>query len=237
MNIKRHIALTAFNIVNKFEYPEIEQINDYQGTGERRYRTPKGDIVPSVTTVLGGTGDKTALDNWRKRIGDEQADREIKQAVVIGSRMHDHLEAIVLGNTRPGGPEPSYPYKLASDMADMITAKGLCNVDEVWGAEKALYYDDLWAGTADLIGLYKGEPAIIDFKNSKKIKPIAWVQDYFLQMTAYCMAHNFLFGTNIRQGVILMASRQMEFKEYHLTPDMYEEYQSKWLLRVHAWMN
>ena len=73
-----------------------------------------------------------------------------------------------------------------------------------------------YAGTTDMVGLYKGRPAIIDFKQTNKPKKREWIQDYLMQLAAYAQAHNHLFNTEIDQGVILMCSRELIFQRFEL---------------------
>ena len=110
--------------------------------------------------------------------------------------------------------------------------EGFTGVDEVWGTEIGLIAPGLYAGTTDSLGLHGGEEAIIDFKTSKKIKPAKWVQDYFLQCCAYAMAHNEMYGTNIRKGVILMVSRDVELKEYVIEGEEFDKYCGLWTARL-----
>lgn len=216
----------------KYDYPVLESIT--QPTGSREYLTPGGSL-PSVTTILSGVGDKTALLEWRKRIGDAEADLQVKQATNIGSIMHSYLEDHIAGNDRRSS--SNMIYKLARGMADTIIGRGLSQVDSVWGYEVNLYYPGLYAGTADLIGTYKGIPALMDYKNSKKIKKREWIENYFLQLVAYSMAHNKLFGTTIDYGVIFMASRDGDYKEFYLEGAEFKEYEEKWMEAVHKFHN
>lgn len=212
----------------KYDYPVLESIT--QPTGSREYITPTGGL-PSVTTILSQVGDKTALIEWRKRIGDAEADLQVKQATNIGSIMHSYLEDHIAGKERRSS--SNMIYKLARGMADTIIGRGLSQVDSVWGYEVNLYYPGLYAGTADLIGTYNGVPALMDYKNSKKIKKREWIESYFMQLVAYSLAHNELFGTTIDYGVIFMASRDGNYKEFYLEGAEFKEYEDKWLEAVH----
>jgi genome maintenance exonuclease 1 len=128
-------------------------------------------------------------------------------------------------------------------MAAEVILKGLCHVDEFWGTEVPLYYSGLYAGTTDLIGVWKGQPAILDFKQTNKPKKREWIEDYFLQLCAYAEAHNELHGTHINKGVILMCVKpevddmgnvisQPEYQEFVLEGAEFEQYRSQWWRRV-----
>lgn len=196
-------------INRKFIYPTLNQVTL---PTERYYETDDGDRLSSVTTILSSTSDKTFLKEWRERIGDEEADRQMKYASSLGTIFHEHLENYVQDIPRPFG--TSLIYKQADKMAEQVIQKGLPYVDEVWGIEEMLYYPKLYAGMCDLIGVYKGKPSIMDYKTTKKKKSIDKIENYFCQLCAYAMSHNFLFGTKIEQGVILMCSRNNEFQEF-----------------------
>ena len=84
---------------------------------------------------------------------------------------------------------------------------GLRGVDEIWGVETALHLEDFYAGRTDLVGVYEGKSSIIDYKTSKRFKKEEYVRDYKLQTAAYAVAHDYMFGTDIEQGVLLIGTR------------------------------
>ena len=214
------------NIVEKYDYPSLKR-DDSNKT--RLYKTPDGNF-PSVTTILDKTKDKTFLFEWRKRVGEEEANRISKEAAGLGTVFHKHLENYIDNEERPNG--SNFVYKLAKDMSDIVIEKGLSNVDEVWGSEIGLYYPGLYAGTTDLVGTHKGDPAIIDYKSTKSPKKEEWVEDYYLQCCAYAMAHNELFETTINKAVILMCSRNLQYQEFIIEGKKFEEYCEKWTERL-----
>ena len=212
----------------KIQYKKLERVTTAEG---RKYVGDDNIPVPSVTTVLDKTSDKTALIAWRKRVGDAEANRVSKESAGLGTKVHNALEQYILGE--------DYEIKgnnfvsiLARDMANLMINEGFTNVNEVWGTEIGLIAPGLYAGTTDCIGMHNGDEAIIDFKTSKKIKPTKWVQDYFLQCCAYAMAHNEMYGTNIKKGVILMVSRDVELKEYVIEGDEFDKYCDLWTQRL-----
>jgi CRISPR/Cas system-associated exonuclease Cas4 (RecB family) len=213
----------------KYDYPALRR--ETQKNGKRQYVGDSGKPVPSVTTVLSDTGDKTALINWRKRVGDEEANRISRESAGLGTKVHNAIEKYIL--------QEEYEIKgnnFISVMAESMTTEminnGLTKVDELWGVEVGLIAEGLYAGTSDAIGIYEGEEAIIDFKTSKKIKPRKWIEDYFMQGCAYALAHNEMMGTEIRKVVILMVDRESNFKEYTIKDEEFDAYCDKWSDRL-----
>ena len=121
---------------------------------------------------------------------------------------------------------------MAKDMSELMINEGFANIDEVWGTEIGLIAPGLYAGTTDCIGVHNGQDAIIDFKTSKKIKKEEWIEDYYLQCCAYALAHNEMYNTNIKKGVILMVSRDIKFKEYIIEGARFEMYCDLWTQRL-----
>ena len=100
------------------------------------------------------------------------------------------------------------------------------NVSEVWGSEVSLYYPELYAGTTDLVGLYKGEPAIMDFKQARRLKKKEWVEDYYLQLVAYAEAHNKQHDTQIKTGRIFICTQDNQYQTFDI--DNYDHWVGKW---------
>lgn len=219
-------------IVQKFDYKECSRTNI---NGKRHYCLPDGAKVPSVTTVLDKTKPeekKLALENWRRRVGYEQAQQITTEAASRGTRMHKWLENhIKLGDLGQPG---TNPYSQQShSMAKIIIEQGLeKSVSEYWGVEVPLYYSGLYAGTTDCIGVWNNKPAIIDFKQTNKPKKSEWIEDYYLQLAAYALAHNNTHGTDIRHGVILMCSSEFKFQLFEITDNDFKKYEQKWFDRV-----
>jgi genome maintenance exonuclease 1 len=187
----------------KFNYHKLSRTTE---EGKRLYSTPDGSRVPSVTTILDKTKPeekKAALNEWRKRVGVENAQKITTEAANRGTRMHTYLEHYVKeGELKDRG---SNPFGWASHaMAQTVIEDGLINVDEYWGVEVPLYFPKLYAGTTDCVGIHQKDQSILDFKQTNKPKKAEWIEDYYLQLTAYALAHNEVYGTNIRKGVVLM---------------------------------
>lgn len=219
-------------LLNKYNYTPIsrESID-----GKRHYCLPDGSKVPSVTTILDKTKpeeQRRALANWKKAVGEKRAQEITTEAAGRGTRMHKWLETYVKEGDM--GVPGSNPFsKQSHGMANIIVFEGLGkNVTEFWGVEVPVYYSGLYAGTTDCVGVWKGQPAILDFKQTNKPKKREWIEDYFLQLAAYALAHNSTHGTNINDGVILMCSANNEYQEFEITGSEFEMYTHRWLERV-----
>jgi genome maintenance exonuclease 1 len=120
-------------------------------------------------------------------------------------------------------------------MATQIKEKAMVDVDEIWGSEVPLYVPGIYAGTTDLVGQYKGNPCIMDFKQTNRPKKLEWVEDYFLQLTAYAIAHNEVHGTDIREGHVFMCSRAGEYQQFDIWPDEFDDWKEEWWKRVYTY--
>ena len=146
--------------------------------------------LPSVTTILSACQSnekKASLAAWKARMGDKAADEVRDTAAARGTAMHTYLEHYLDGT---GYKDLTPMGQQAEVMANKIIESGLGDLEELWGLETTLYYPDLYAGATDVVGVYGGQPAIIDFKQSNKPKRREWIMDYFEQLGAYAMAHN-----------------------------------------------
>jgi len=213
--------------------------------GKRLYATPDGSKVPSVTTILDKTKPKEkmeALMAWKRRVGEVKAQEIVTEAAGRGTRMHKFLEDYVkTGAIQPPGTNPY--SKQSHAMAQVVISQGLCNVNEIWGVEVPLYYPGLYAGTTDGCGLHLNDESIIDYKQTNKPKKEEWIEDYYLQLTAYALAHNEVHGTNIHKGVVLMCvspkmNEKLEmidvpvYQEFILKPQDFSYWEGKWWDRV-----
>ena len=218
-------------IVEKYKYDELKRTTTDK---QRLYTCPDGKAVPSVTTILDKTKpekNRIALENWRKAVGEQKAKAITTEAAHRGTRMHTYLENYVLGEELKE--TVSNPYAQQSlDMAKIVIKEGLKNVDEYWGTEVALYHPELYAGTTDLVGVHGGADAILDFKQSNKVKKREYVEDYFLQLCAYAEAHNKIHGTNIRKGVVLMCTKDFQYQEFIIEGEEFDKWRDKWWSRV-----
>jgi len=216
-------------LVNKYPYPILERVDLEIG---RHYLDSNQNPVPSVTTVLSGTSkSKDGLIQWRNRVGEEEAERIIKQSTDIGSAVHEAIENYLNGDSWDNF-EETHDQLLAQKKKKKFVNDGLKGITEIWGLEVGLLLDNLYAGTADCVGLYQDIPTLIDFKTAKKIKKREWIEDYFLQGCAYANAHNVMFGTNIEQIVILMVDRDAIFQEFIVRPTEFNFLTRKWKNRL-----
>ncbi len=228
-------------ITTRYNYTPLDRTTI---DGKRHYCLPDGSKVPSVTTILDRTKPaeaREALARWRKSVGEQRAQEITTEAANRGTRMHAYLEHYVLQTDMK--PLPSNPFAHPSwFMAAEVILNGLQHVDEFWGTEVPLYYSGLYAGTTDLIGTWKGRPAILDFKQSNKVKKREYITDYFLQLAAYAAAHNETHGTTIDTGVILMAVQpklladgsldRPEYLEFVVEADEFAHWNNEWMKRV-----
>lgn len=222
------------NIVSPYEYPVIERVTNEDGT--RFYTCPDtGAPLPSVTTVISSTSDKSFLVEWRARLGDAEADRQSNYGKNLGTLVHENIENHIMGLEPKTGNAPL--RILARKMAQRIIDECLPHVDEVWGIEKALYYPGLFAGTCDLIGQYKGVPSIMDHKNAKKLRSRDHITDYLHQLSAYSIAHNAKYGTDIQQGVIFMVDRELNCKTFIYDANEMKQGQEKFLDRFEDYLS
>jgi genome maintenance exonuclease 1 len=226
----------------KFEYQNLSRTSE---DGKRLYLTPDGKRVPSVTTILEKTKPeekKQALQEWRKRVGVEKAQQITTEAANRGTRMHTYLEHYVkTGELKECG---SNPHSFASHaMAQTIIEDGLKNVNEIWGVEIPLYFPQLYAGTTDGCGLHLNDESILDYKQTNKPKKQEWIEDYYLQLVAYALAHNEVYGTNIRKGVVLMCVKppldemlrpleRPNYQEFILKPEDFDYWADQWWRRL-----
>ena len=207
--------------VQKYPYGELSRVTKNH---KRHYETPDGRAVPSVTTVLSATKDMTHLNAWKKRVGAQEAQRIATESANIGTVMHRSLEKHVKGEDRKPG--SNLIQQKAWTMANVIIDNGLTDVSEVWGSEVSLHYPELYAGTTDLVGVYKGEPAIMDFKQARRLKKKEWVEDYYLQLVAYAEAHNKQYDTQIKTGRIFICTQNNEYQTFDI--DNYDHWVAQW---------
>jgi hypothetical protein len=216
-------------IRNKFVYPKLKRLDLPTG---RVYTLDGTDPVPSVTTILSSTKDKAHLDDWANRVGQDEAERIKNEAALVGTHMHSVVERLLLN--RPLETPRTWLQVRGYRMGYTLIEKFFPHVDEAWGTEIPLIYTGRYAGTSDFIGVYKGKPCIVDFKQANKMKKRAWIEDYFVQLAAYAVAHNHQHGTTINQGVILMVAQDGEVQEFVSVGREFDGYCDQWWRRVVA---
>ena len=222
-------------IVNKFNYPsstraKIEGLRHYSIDGSQKK-------LPSVTTVLGETQPKEkqeSLERWRQRVGLREAQKITRDAGIRGTAMHKYLEDLIRGerslDLTPLGVQ-------ATKMAEIIVERGLNDCSEIYGIEATLFYPNLYAGSVDLVAKHKDQVSIIDFKQTNKPKQREWIGDYMLQMAAYGMAHDVIYGTAIEKGVIMMCSKDLYYQEFVVEGEEFREAKHNFLRRLDDYYN
>ena len=216
-------------INKKFYYPtSTRKIID----GKRHYLVGE-EKLPSVTSILAACQSeekKQKLAEWRAREGEANAQRIMDNAASRGTLMHSVLEGHLLNrpvvDLTPEG-------QLATNMAKQIVDRGLTNkLQELWAAECVLFYPDMYAGACDGVGIYEDKEAIIDFKQTNKPKRKEWIEDYFLQLAGYAIAHNQIYQTNIQFGIILMCSKDLFYQEFRVEGEEFRHYANEWWKKV-----
>ena len=221
------MANLMINVVRRHRYEALTRQDSETG---RRYVNQHGEKLPSVTTILDKTKNKQALIDWANRVGHEQAEKIKNDAAAIGTAMHAYIESHI--KMRPLRPA-KYPWQFkAYRMGACLMEKYFPELNEAWGNEVMLYKRGLYAGTTDLVGVFRGVPSIVDFKQANQMKKREWIDDYFVQLTAYAAAHNEMYGTEIRQGVVLMAAQDGQLKDFVVCGREFDSYLDKWNARV-----
>jgi genome maintenance exonuclease 1 len=183
-----------FNHV-QLEFPKLKRIT--ADNGSRVYETPSGKAYPSVTTVT-GLLKKQAIIEWRKRVGEEEANKISSKAAGRGTRIHSLCEQYLLNK------------EIVPNMFDVEMWQNmkpvLHSIDNIYALEQPLYSDHLEvAGTVDCIGEYAGKMSVIDFKTSRRIKHRDDIHDYFMQCAAYAVAFEEMTKIPVPQLVVLIA--------------------------------
>ena len=219
----------------RFDYPTSTRslIND-----QRHYDVGTKEKLPSVTTILQATQSdekKAKLAEWRQNVGENKAESIKNEAAERGSIMHRIIEGYLLGQRHA---DFSDQGQLAGVMAETIIESGIRgHLDEIWGSEITVYYPGLYAGATDLVGVYEGRESIVDFKQSNKPKRKEWIEDYFVQLAAYAMAHNHIYGTKIQSGTILMCTKDNMFQRFDIKDKEFQRFSWEWLRRVDLFKN
>jgi len=199
--------------------------------GNRHYDV-SNEVLPSVTTIISLTQSeekKQSLEQWRKRVGEQEADNIKNTAAARGTLMHSFLEYYIRGEKLLDTTDEG---QVASGMGQVIIDQGLKDMEEVWGSEVTLFYPGLYAGSTDLCGVYGGRESIVDFKQTNKPKRREWIDDYFVQLGAYAMAHDVVHGTCVDQGVVLMCSKDGYFQKFTSNGKEFTSYKHKFLAKV-----
>ena len=220
-------------ITERYPYGDVKR----KTVNGKRHYEGEGKLLPSVTTIISATKaekDKEGLRAWRNRVGEETAEAVKNQAAAVGTAMHKFLECHIQGI---GYDDITNIGVIGKRMAKLIIECGLPSMDEYWGTEVPLFYPTFYGGTADCTGVWREQPAVIDFKQTNKPKKDEWIEDYFIQLAAYIMAHDALYKTKMQAGVILMASRGMNLQMFTINGQKLDDYKYKWLKRCEKYYN
>jgi hypothetical protein len=211
----------------KFKYIEGKQLTDHE-TGTRVYEVV-GTKLPSVTTILGATKDQEFLKKWKAKVGEAKAEEIKNLSSRRGTAMHKYLECYIESK---GYEDLTDIGVQAKPMAQKIIDIGLAPVDEWYGSEVTLYYPGLYAGSTDLVCRHNGMDTIIDFKQANKPKNKDWIEDYYLQIAAYCMAHDYVYDSQIQQGIIMVCTPDLYFQEFKFQDHELRQWKHKFLKRL-----
>lgn len=189
--------------------------------------------LPSVTTILNVTQDqakKEGLKRWRAKVGVKEAERITTEAANRGSSMHQYLEDFLHSKLNLDLLGHNSRERM---MAEEVIENGLRNqLTEIWGVESCLHFPNKYAGACDLVGIYNGQPTILDFKSSTNLKKEEWILDYYLQGAAYCLAHDEVYGTNINQVAILICTKDNLFQKFVVDGERLADYKKMFLDKV-----
>lgn len=180
----------------------------------RVYVDDEGNKYPSITTVL-SILNKEAILAWRKRVGEEEANKISTRAAVRGTKVHDMIERYVL-NEDPGEPDliSVSNFKEVKPIIDE-------NLSKVYATEKRMFSKHLGvAGTVDCVGVWNGKDSIIDWKTSAKWKKKEWISNYFMQCSAYAIMWEERTGRPITQLVVCIAG--------DMGPQIFVEHRDNW---------
>ena len=215
----------TIKLKKKYKYISGTQITDQ---GSRIYDI-NGTRLPSVTTILSATKNQQFLKDWKNKVGEQEAERIKNLSSKRGTSMHKFLESHIQGvgydDLTPIGCQ-------AKPMAQKIIEEGLLPVEEYYGSEVTLYYPGLYAGSTDLVCNHNGLDTIIDFKQANRPKRIEWIDDYFLQIAAYCMAHDYVYESNIQQGIIMVCTPDLYYQEFKFQAADLRSWKHKFLKRL-----
>ena len=210
---------------NKYNYVDATRVEEH---GSRTYDV-LGARLPSVTTILGKTKDQKFLKDWKAKVGEHEAERIKNVSSARGTAMHKFLEHYILGD---GYDDLTGLGQEAKAMAEKVIEIGLAPVEEYYGSEVTLHYPGLYAGSTDLVCVHNGVDTIVDFKQSNRPKKREWIEDYYLQIAAYAMAHDYVHGSTINKGVIMVCTPDLYYQEFVVEGAELRQYKHKFLKRL-----
>ncbi len=215
----------AIKLNEKYNYVDATRVEEH---GSRTYDI-LGARLPSVTTILGRTKNQQFLKDWKEKVGEQEAERIKNLSSRRGTSMHKFLESYVTG---VGYDDLTELGQKAKPMAEKIIEIGLAPVEEYYGSEVTLYYPGLYAGSTDLVCVHNGKDTIIDFKQANRPKKEEWIEDYYLQIAAYAMAHDYVHKSQIEQGIIMVCTPDLYYQEFKVNGAELRQWKHKFLKRL-----
>tara|TARA_R100001530_G_scaffold15324_2_gene13704 strand:- start:897 stop:1571 length:675 start_codon:yes stop_codon:yes gene_type:complete len=215
---------------NKYIYVRGSRHTDH---GSRVYDIA-GEQLPSVTTILSRTKDQRKLNEWKAKVGEQRAEEIKNLSSRRGTAMHKFIEAYLL---QKGYEDLTDLGIQAKSMAEKIIEIGLAPVEEWYGTEVTLFYPGLYAGATDLVCNHNGLETIVDFKQANKPKRAEWIEDYFMQVAAYAMAHDHVYGSRIRQAVVMICTPDLYYHEFKIQDQELREWKHRFLVRLNMYYN
>lgn len=197
-------------------YEDLETITTEAG---RRYKSPTGGLYPSITTVLSVLTDKS-IEEWRKRVGEEEANRISLQATTRGTAVHEIIEKYLKNESTEG-----YMPHITQSLTNL---KPILNkrIGDIFAQECPLYSDHLGvAGRCDFVGVFDGKNSVVDWKTSRRPKKKDKIGNYFMQACAYAIMFEERTGIPIPELVIVM-----DVDDFH--PIVYKEKRDDWVDRL-----
>ena len=213
---------------DKYSYHQGTRITDH---GTRIYNIA-GFKLPSVTTILAKTKDQEYLTKWKAKVGYEEAERIKNYSSKRGTSMHKFLEKHITGE---GYEDLTEIGQEAKPMAQKIIDVGLTPINYYYGSEVMLHYPGLYAGATDLVCEHNGLDTVVDFKQSNKPKREEWIEDYFLQIAAYAMAHDYVYKSKIRQGIIMVCTPDCYYQEFKFKDGELRRWKHEFLKRLDSY--
>lgn len=204
----------------KYNYPtyHVNKVNDM------RYYCISSDInVPSVTSILKRTNNSRMMPT-----------KVNNDSLEIGNIMHKYLDIYVSQNK--DFYKDSKNFLIAKGLAQTVIDNLILSIDEIWGTEVSVLYKDAYAGTIDLIGTIDGKLTLIDYKSSYRRKRKNEMDEYFLQLAAYSIAHDWQYDTTIDSIIVFLAIRNGQFEKTVVENDEFDYYKSMWFDRLNAFL-
>ena len=210
---------------NKYKYVNVTRTELH---GSRIYDV-LGIRLPSVTTILAKTKDQSYLTTWKNKVGHEEAERIKNYSSRRGTAMHKFIEKYI----QESGYKDLTPIgQEAEPMAQKIIEIGFTPITEYYGSEVTIHYPGLYAGSTDLVCMHNDMETIVDFKQANRPKKEEWIEDYYLQIAAYAMAHDYVYKSHIRQGIIMVCTPDRYYQEFKFQDAELRKWKHKFLKRL-----